>query len=1232
MFILKPHDLIRLLEKNVLVLDGAMGTMIQRYKFTENDFRGVRFVSHDVKLSGCNDLLCLVCPDRIKEIHNAYLNAGADIISTNSFNANGISMEDYGLQKYPGLIKEINRAAAAIAKECANNAPLRRWGGPALVAGSIGPTNRTASMSPEVGDPAYRNVTYDMLFEAYSEQIAGLIEGGIDILLFETVFDTLNLKAGLDAANYVMREKGEELPIMISATISDKSGRTLSGQTLAAFVTSIEEYDNVVSLGLNCSFGPSDIIPYVKELGNLTRHFISCHPNAGLPNAMGEYDETPELFSSHVETMLRDGFLNIVGGCCGTTPEHIAAVVSKLPDAKIHVRPEIPRALRVSGLERVEVLPENNFVNVGERCNVAGSRKFLRLIKEKKYEEAMMIALHQVEDGAMMIDVNMDDAMLDAKEEMVHFLRYIASDPDISKVPVMVDSSDWTVVEAALKNLQGKSIVNSISLKEGEESFLKKAKRIRQLGAAVIVMAFDEKGQADTYQRKIDICRRAYDLLVSKCGFPSDDIIFDVNIMAVATGIEEHNRYGIDYIEAVRWIKNNLPGARTSGGVSNLSFAFRGKNALREAMHAVFLYHAIDAGLDMGIVNPATSVTYEDIEPKLRTLIEDVILARRAEAPEELADYAANDTQQSVVASKSLQTRDLSIPVSERLENAIIKGNPEFLNEDLDEAIGEYESAVKIIEGPLMDGMNRVGELFGAGKMFLPQVVKTARTMKLAVDHLRPLMEAASNNNAGFKAGKVIFATVKGDVHDIGKNIVSIVLACNNYEVIDLGVMVPAETIVETAIKEKPDFVCLSGLITPSLSEMVNVAKAMEQACLHIPLLVGGATTSRIHTALKIAPVYHAPVVHMTDAAQNPIVASKLLNPDTREDFVDNLDKEYSELRDSYNQRSVEMVTLSEARKRRLKLDWLVYDAPMPNIPMRSPMVIDVDLAEVGKFINWKMFFHAWRLTGGFLDKFPYDGCPACVSSWKNGICPQDRDKAEEAWKLYSDAQALLSELISGKRFDGKAAIAFYESNSEGDDIIIGGIRLPLLRQQRKDSEFLSLADFIAPIGIAEDIVGAFVVTAGLYLSSESERLKEAGDSYGSLLRQSLADRIAEATSEWLHAKVRKEYWGYSPQEKEDVSAILKGGYRGIRPAMGYPMLPDQLLNKTLAKLLPMSDIGVSLTENGAMMPTATVSGLYVSHPESRYFMIGVIGEDQLKDYAMRREEGLERIKDILRM
>lgn len=1213
------------------MLDGAMGTMIQRLRLGEEDYRGSRFAAFPGKLAGCNDLLCLTFKEGIYSIHKQYLDAGADIISTNSFNANAVSLSDYGLDKEPGLIREINREAAAIALSAAKAAPLRRFGGRALVAGSIGPTNRTASMSPDVEDPALRNVTYDRLAEAYAEQIAGLIEGGADLLLFETVFDTLNLKAGLYAAHSVMRQTGRQLPIMVSATVSDRAGRTLSGQTIDAFVTSVEDFDNVVSLGLNCSFGPADIVPYIRELAGSTRHFVSCHPNAGLPNALGEYEETPEMFARHVGRMLDEGMLNIAGGCCGTTPEHIAALSAIAAGAQPRIAPQIEPALRVSGLERLEVLPENNFVNVGERCNVAGSRKFLRLIKEKKYDEAVAIAQKQVADGAMMIDVNMDDALLDAKEEMTHFLRCISSDPDIAKVPVMVDSSDWGVVEAALKNLQGKSIVNSISLKEGEELFIEKARRIRGLGAAVIVMAFDEAGQADTYARKIEVCQRAYTILTEKCGFKPEDIIFDVNIMAIATGMEEHRFYGIDFIRAVRWVKENLPGVHTSGGVSNLSFAFRGKNYLREAMHAVFLYHAIAAGLDMGIVNPSSSVTYDDIEPRLRGLLEDVILARRPEAVDELVAYAA-DAAPDAASEGAQGRRDADLPVGQRLADSIVRGSSEYLADDIDEALAKGFSPVGIIEGPLMEGMDRVGSLFGEGKMFLPQVVKTARTMKMAVDRLKPLMEAENGASRGEKAGKILFATVKGDVHDIGKNIVSIVLACNNYEVIDLGVMVPAETIVETALREHPDLICLSGLITPSLSEMVNVAKALEEAGLGIPLLVGGATTSRLHTALKIAPAYSAPVVHAADASQNPLIAAKLLNASQRGEYIESLYSGYHRLCEEYEAKRNPLLTLEEARSRRCKEYLRGYEPVEPAFGTGRIMLRDVKIDDIVPFINWKMLFHAWRISGDFLDRFPYDGCPECISAWLSGLKAPSRRKAKEALSLYNDAGEILRALSSQGNYDGKCAVAFYLACSDGDDLVMGGERLPLLRRQSKEEGSLCLSDFVRPVGAGKDYAGVFAATAGRKLAADADLCRKEGDAYGALLRQTLADRIAEATSEWLHCLVRRSLWGYAPDENLSPEETLRGEYAGIRPAMGYPMLPDQLLNHNLARLIPLDKIGVSLTYNGAMEPSSTVSGIYISNPNARYFVVGEIGDDQIADYSLRRGISEERIREILRM
>ncbi len=1221
-------ELKELLEKRVLVLDGAMGTMIQQLHLEEEDYRGDRWRDYGYRLSGCNDLLCITMPEAIKQIHKSYLDAGADIISTNTFNANAVSMADYGLQNEPGLIREINRKGASLAREVVEETQRTDSITRAFVAGSIGPTNRTASMSPDVSDPALRNITYDQLFDAYCEQIEGLIEGGVDMLLFETVFDTLNLKAGLAAANHVMKERGRIIPILISATVSDKAGRLLSGQTLRAFITSVEDFDNVLSIGLNCSFGPADILPYIKELSNSTAKLVSCHPNAGLPNALGAYDETPEMFAAHMRQILEAGAVNIVGGCCGTTPTHIAALAKEAHKAVPRKLPQIPPALRVSGLEQVVITPENNFVNVGERCNVAGSRKFLRLIKEKNYQEALEIAVKQVEDGAVIIDVNMDDAMLDAKEEMVHFLRYIASDPEVARVPVMVDSSDWNVIESALKNLQGKSIVNSISLKEGVDVFLNHARRIKELGAAVIVMAFDEQGQADTYQRKIDICRRAYDLLTKECGFDPQDLIFDVNIMAVATGIEEHNRYGIDFIDAVGWIKKNLPGARTSGGVSNLSFAFRGKNALREAMHSVFLYHAIRNGLDMAILNPATSVTFEDIEPRLLELIEDVVLARRPEAAEELAAYAMQDNGKPASGAPS-EGRDLSKGVSVRLEEALVKGNSRWLADDIEEALKGGFSAVNIIEGPLMNGMNRVGDLFGEGKMFLPQVVKSARTMKAAVDILAPSLASQQDKSEG-KRGKIVFATVKGDVHDIGKNICSIVLGCNNYEVIDLGVMVAPETIVDAVKRERPDIVCLSGLITPSLAEMVNVAKALKEAGENLPILVGGATTSKLHTALKIASVYDGVVVHVSDASQNPLVAGKLLDAENSSAFIKATSEEYIRLAQDYAASKSSVVPIAEARERGKK-NKLSGVAPKPVIPIGETVIVDLPLVELVPLINWKMFFHAWRLTGKYLEHFPYDLCDGCISSWKAQISQlpaEEQEKGLEALKLYRDAIELLGRAGESRSFDGKGCVTFYEAYVDDKDnlIISDDVIIPLLRQQKSESGFRSLADFVSESREENDYVGLFTATAGESLI----RLTEKEDDYTRLLAQTLSDRLAEAGSEWLHAMTRRDLWGYEKEEKS-ITDLLKGNYDGIRPATGYPMLPDQLLNHNFAALQPLDKIGVSLTENGAMIPSSTISGVYIGRKEADYFVIGEIGEDQISDYALRRGLTEERIKEILR-
>ncbi|MDE5850093.1 MAG: methionine synthase, partial [Muribaculaceae bacterium] len=1110
---------------------------------------------------------------------------------------------DYALDGIPGLVREINMVGASLAKEVSTESPVRGWGGRALVAGSIGPTNKAATMSPDVADPGARNITYDQLYDAYFDQVCGLLEGGVDILLFETVFDTLNLKAGLAAAHVAMKECNREVPIMVSATVSDKSGRTLSGQTLQAFATSVDDFPCVVTIGLNCSFGPKDIIPHLRELGKSTSRFISVHPNAGLPDALGHYDVDSGNFIEELGPVFTDRLANIVGGCCGTTPEYIEALKKAVDNAVPYITHKLRPALRISGLENVEVRPENNFLVVGERCNVAGSRKFLRLIKEKKYDEAISIAAKQVADGAMVIDINMDDPLLDAPEEMTHFIRLYAAEPEVAKVPVMVDSSNWEVVEAALKNLQGKSIVNSISLKEGEESFLYKARRIRELGAAVIVMAFDEKGQADTYQRKIEICSRAYRLLTEKCGYKGDDIIFDVNVMAVATGLEEHARYGIDFIDAVGWIKENLPGARTSGGVSNLSFAFRGKNALREAMQTVFLYHAIAAGLDMAIMNPATTMAYDDIDPELRSLIEDVVLARNPGASEMLAAYAMDESSAKGVSS-STQDRNLTVPTAKRIEDAIVAGRSDFLIEDLEELSSEMK-AVDIVEGPLMDGMKRVGVLFGEGKMFLPQVVKTARVMKMAVDILEPKLLAEAIGKGSNKAGKVLIATVKGDVHDIGKNIVSIVLSCNNFEVIDLGVMVPSEAIVEAAIRERPDIICLSGLITPSLAEMTATAEALEKAGVDIPILVGGATTSALHTALKIAPVYKGPVAHMKDAAQNPIAASRLLDANEKADFISELKKQQNELRESYASKEETFVPFEKISK---KKSGVSYYRAMPPVCGEGRLIVrNFTVSELERFINWKMLLHAWGIHGS-----------GCSCGCESG----------EASGLLEDARTCLREIEESGCYDGFGLVRIVKASCKDNDLMIDGRLIPVLRQQKFGSGFKSISDYVNADG---DFVGVFMVGAGNYINSLRIKYEKDGDSYRALLMQSLADRLAEASSELMHYLVRKEYWGYSLLEELDAGMMLSGQYQGIRPAMGYPMLPDQLLNKEIFELLePESGRRVVLTENGAMSPSSTVSGLYISHPESGYFMIGKIGEDQMEDYARRRGLSVERVRKIL--
>ncbi|MDR2916023.1 MAG: methionine synthase [Tannerella sp.] len=1221
-----------LLKERILILDGGMGTMIQGFQLTEEDYRGERFAGYNGQLKGNYDLLNIMRPDVIRDIHRQYLDVGADIFSTNTLNANSISLEDYNMQS---LAYEMNYAAGQLSRALADDYMKEHPERAIFVAGSIGPTSKTASMSPDVNDPAYRAVSYLDLYNAYLEQICGLIDGGVDILLFETTFDTLNVKAGLDAAMQVMCDKREELPVMLSLTLSGKGGRTFSGQTLSAFLASVQHVP-LMSIGLNCSFGASEMKPYLKELADAAPFFISAYPNAGLPNQLGQYDETPEKMAVQIKEYIDEGLVNIVGGCCGTTPAHIARYPELIKGAMPHKPAEKTNTLWLSGLELLEVKPENNFINIGERCNVAGSRKFLRLIKEKNYEEALAIARKQVEDGAQVIDINMDDGLLDAVHEMKTFLNLIASEPDIARVPVMIDSSKWNVIKEGLMCVQGKSIVNSISLKEGEEVFLERATRIRRLGAATVVMAFDEEGQADVFERKIEVCERAYKLLTEKVGFPPQDIIFDPNVLAIATGMPEHNGYGLDFIRAVGWIKKNLPYAKVSGGVSNLSFSFRGNNYVREAMHAVFLYHAIREGMDMGIVNPSSFVAYEDIEPSFRNLLEDVILARRPEAAEELISYAQENAEKSSGIQENIQEAWREQPLEARMEYALMKGIGSYLETDLQEALEKYDKAVDIIDGPLMNGMNKVGELFGAGKMFLPQVVKTARTMKKAVEILQPVIELEKSSSGASKAGKVVFATVKGDVHDIGKNIVSIVLACNNYEVIDLGVMVPAETILETVRKEKPDLLCLSGLITPSLEEMVNVTDEMQKAGMHIPIMIGGATTSKLHTALKIAPHYDYPVIHVADASQNPIVAAKLLNPDTRDKYIHELNDDYERLR-NIQSASVEtkpLLSLEEAREHRLKTDWV--NSHRIQVPKQIGVHrIEIPVVEVIPYINWTFFFTAWRLNGRYGDLSQLHDCEGCRAAWLYEQPEMERAKAKEALKLYDDAQKVLRKLVSDRDISAccEALYGFFPAVSIGDDIRIGTETIPTLRQQTlNDKGFcLSLADYVMPESEGlEDYAGAFSVTAGKSMEALYHQYEKQNDNYYLMLIQTLSDRLAEAVAEYLHEKVRKEFWGYAPDEKLSVEELFKAHYQGIRPAVGYPSLPDQGLIFMLDRLLQLDRIGVSLTENGALLPTSSVAGFYFSHPESSYFMIGRISEEQLQDYAVRRGEPADDLRRFL--
>lgn len=1203
------------LKNRILVLDGAMGTMIQKYNLEEEDYRGRKFSNSDTLLKGNNDLLNITQPQIILEIHREYLEAGADIIETNTFNGTRISQSDYNLEDE---VYEINFQAARIACEAANEFTHKNPDKPRYVAGAMGPTNKTASMSPDVNDPGFRNVSFDELRDNYYEQAEALIAGGVDILLVETIFDTLNAKAALFGINMLLEKLGKRIPVMVSGTIADASGRTLSGQTLEAFTTSVSHID-MLSIGLNCSLGSDQMRPYLARLSDISSGFVSVYPNAGLPNQFGEYDETPEEMGAHIRDFVQNGMANIVGGCCGTTPDHIRTIAKIASEYNTRNLKPQSHSTEVSGLESVSITPEVNFVNIGERTNVSGSRKFARLIREKKYEEALTVARHQVDGGAQILDVNMDDGMLDAEKEMATFLNYLASDPDVSRLPVMIDSSDWKVIEAGLKCIQGKGIVNSISLKNGETEFLHHASLIKYYGAAVVVMAFDETGQAADFKRKIEICERAYNLLISN-GFPPEDIIFDPNILAIGTGISEHNNYAVDYIKAVEWIKAKLPYAKVSGGVSNLSFSFRGNNTVREAIHSVFLFHAIDAGMDMGIVNPGMLQIYDEIPDDLRSLVTDVVLNKRKDATERLLHFAEKikDTgkeEETAIAEWR------KLPVGKRLEHSLVRGITEFIETDVEEARKSMESAIDVIEIPLMNGMNIVGDRFGSGKMFLPQVVKSARVMKQAVSYLLPFIEEENQGNIS-SSGKVILATVKGDVHDIGKNIVGVVLACNNYEVIDLGVMVPAEKIIETVINENVDILGLSGLITPSLEEMVHVTKELERLKMNIPLLIGGATTSAIHTAVKIAPNYSYPVVHVRDASKVIGVVGSLLSEE-KESYVQEIDNEYQRLRNLHenNQQEKKYISLVEARKNRFELPQVVKTPEPPGLIGNKTLEIDLGIAR--KYIDWTFFFHAWKLNGKY---------PAIL---------KDPVKGEEAQKLFDDANRMLDQIIDLKWLSSKAVFGIYEAESQDEDIFVKWnderVQFNFLRnQEEKQPGYpnLCLSDFIYPAGSkTKDYMGCFVLTAGLGIEKHLTRFKKENDDYSAIMLKILADRLAEAGTEYLHELIRKEYWNYEPDENLTIDEMIREKYTGIRPAPGYPACPDHSEKDKLFALLDAENqTGASLTDNFSMYPAASVCGYLFANRSSQYFNVGKVQNDQISNYAQRKNTTVSELKKLLPM
>jgi 5-methyltetrahydrofolate--homocysteine methyltransferase len=1186
------------IEKRILVLDGAMGTMIQRHKLTEEDFRGTVFTDSEIPLQGNNDLLSITRPDVIKSIHAEYFEAGADIVETNTFSGTTIAQADYKLES---AVYDINYQSAKIAKEVALEFTAREPHKPRFVTGAMGPTNRTASMSPDVNDPGFRAITFDQLVEAYKEQVKALVEGGVDLLLVETIFDTLNAKAALFAIDTYFEESGNKIPIMVSGTITDASGRTLSGQTVEAFLISISHMD-LLSVGFNCALGAKQLRPHIQTIADRTPFYVSAYPNAGLPNEFGEYDEHAHATAEQIEDFVSNGLINIVGGCCGTTPDHIKAIAEVASNYSPREKKQVSTLPNFSGLEPLLVRPESNFVNVGERTNVTGSIKFKRLIKEENYEEAISVALDQVEGGAQVIDVNMDEGMIESEEVMTRFLNLIASEPDIAKLPIMIDSSKWSVIEAGLKCTQGKSIVNSISLKEGEETFLERAKLIKRYGAAAIVMAFDEKGQADSYEKRIAICERAYKLLRDKLDFPAHDIIFDPNILTVATGLEEHNNYAVDFIESTRWIKENLPGALVSGGVSNISFSFRGNNVVREAMHSAFLYHAIKAGMDMGIVNPGMLEVYADIPKDLLEHVEDVLLNRRDDATERLVDFAETVGAKKEVEKEIQKWRNES--VEKRLSHALVRGIVEFIDEDVEECRQKFDRPIEVIEGPLMDGMNVVGDLFGEGKMFLPQVVKSARVMKKAVAYLLPYIEEEKGEGRQ-SAGKILMATVKGDVHDIGKNIVGVVLGCNNYEIIDLGVMVPAEKIIQVAKEENVDIIGLSGLITPSLDEMVHVAKELEREGMDVPLLIGGATTSKVHTAVKIEENFKkGQTVYVLDASRSVPVVGQLLG-EHKVGFVNEIKEDYQRLRDQHSKKRArkEFLTIEQAHQNKFQIDFEKEKPVTPNF-LGTKVFEDFDLNEISEYIDWTPFFRTWELAGKY---------PAIL---------EDEVVGEQAKHLFDDAQKMLTQIIDENWLDAKAVIGIWEANSVNDSIIkTKDGEFHQLRQQAKKASGvpnISLADFIAPenSGI-QDYIGGFVVTTGLGIEEYIKRFETDHDDYSSILLKALADRLAEAFAELMHKKVRTEYWGYVNDEQLDNESLIKENYKGIRPAPGYPACPDHTLKRELFSLLDATKLaGVELTESLAMFPTAAVSGFYFGHPQAKYFGLGKISKDQVEQYA----------------